>query len=94
MNWNGVRQHISRFRQEQKRRFEELGWAVPEFSPVKGTSVKGTPKKRKGSDAEGEETPTKGKKRKGAKGAVSETVLDAAEEGGEEGTGGCEGRGR
>ena len=76
-SFNGLRNRYSRLRMEMKKRYEELGWRIPETTSGRGTPRKSrapvTPKKRKGSEEEGAEvaddpeTPVKTKKSRGKK---------------------------
>ncbi|KAF3038102.1 hypothetical protein E8E12_003993 [Didymella heteroderae] len=80
-NWNAVRQRVEKFRQEQKAKFEDLGWALPDGSPAKAKAAPATPKKRKGSDEEGgDETPSKTKKPRAKKAPKSEETVHDDEE--------------
>jgi len=59
-SYNGVRQRISKLRKEQRERFTELGWDMPDGvatkTPTKAAAKTGTPKKRAAGGAEkGEE---------------------------------------
>ncbi|KAJ4989381.1 hypothetical protein SVAN01_05106 [Stagonosporopsis vannaccii] len=84
VNWNGVRQRISKFRGEQKKKFEELGWDVAGDTPVKGKAT-ATPRKHKagGEEGEGVETPSKGKKTRAKQEVKSEEVVANEEKSGE-----------
>lgn len=86
MNWNGVRQRIGKFRSEQKKMFEDLGWDVAD-TPAK-TKAPATPRKRKmaGEEGEGEgdETPSKANKGRAKKVKSEERVIDEEEEDGGE----------
>jgi hypothetical protein len=65
-NWNAIRQRFSKLRKDQAKRFEELGWDLPDGAASKTptkTPAKTTPKKRAagGEEAGNAETesPTK-----------------------------------
>ncbi|KAI4918657.1 hypothetical protein J4E90_003044 [Alternaria incomplexa] len=90
-NWNAIRQRFGKLRKDQQKRFEELGWDMPDGSAAAKTPKTGTPKKRaaaadKGEDGGGEdgETPTKKPRaRKGKKEVVKKEVEDDGGLGGE-----------
>lgn len=91
MNWNGVRQRISKFRGEQKKKFEELGWDAVGGAvgggggdtPAK-SKAPATPRKRKGGadndGGEGQETPSKAKKGRAEKVKSEEVGVKEEEE--------------
>jgi hypothetical protein len=74
-----VRQRIGKFRAEQKKKYEELGWALPEGTPAKAKAP--ATLKRKSSDGEGvddvegaeAETPVKAKKPRAKKGIAKKS---------------------
>jgi hypothetical protein len=46
-NWNAVRQRVSKMRVEQRKRFEELGWSLPDGAAKTPTKTPAkSPKKR------------------------------------------------
>ena len=73
-NYNGVRIRVSKFRVEQRKLFEELGWEKLESTPAKPKAT-GMSKKRKGKD-DGEEDVEKAPGKKVKKGKDVKTSDD------------------
>lgn len=67
-NYNGVRIRVSKLRVEQRKRFEELGWKMPDSDKASATSRKKEPatprKKRDTVEAVGEEDEVEKPKKK------------------------------
>ncbi|KAG9195877.1 hypothetical protein G6011_00998 [Alternaria panax] len=91
-NWNAVRQRVSKMRVEQRKRFEDLGWAMPESAAKTPTKTpKGTPKKRaaatdkndEGGDAETESPTKKPRARRPKKETVKKEIEDEGMAGGD-----------
>lgn len=92
-NWNAIRQRFSKLRKDQAKRFEELGWELPDGAASKTstkTPAKTTPKKRAGGGGGEEgvevetESPTKKPRaRKPKKGVVKEVEEDGMADDGE-----------
>jgi uncharacterized membrane-anchored protein len=66
-NWNAIRQRVSKMRVEQRKRFEELGWALPDGAaktptktPTKSPRKRAAAGNKGGVDGDAEaESPTK-----------------------------------
>ncbi|KAI4678923.1 uncharacterized protein J4E88_006211 [Alternaria novae-zelandiae] len=86
-NWNAIRQRFSKLRKDQQKRFEELGWDMPDGVAAAKTPKTTTPKKRaaggaeKGEELGGDEgeteTPTKKPRARNGKKEVVKKEVEA-----------------